>query len=96
VLHPLLSSGERLLPLRTLESMKVHASYLGIRRIGKKKEGNVRIFCLKDLEVMETSNLAPEDYHWKEGSKLVTPWQIVEERNLTHLSTICLLSAAQK
>jgi len=86
----------RLLPLRTLESMKVHASYLGIRRIGKKKEGNVRIFCLKDLEVMQTYNLAPEDYHWKEGSKLVTPWQIVEERNLTHLSTIYLLSAAQK
>jgi hypothetical protein len=76
----------RLLPLRTLESMKVHASYLGIRRIGKKKEGNVRIFCLRDLELMELYNLNPEDFHWKEGSRLVTPWQIVEERNLTDLS----------
>ena len=76
----------RLLPLRTLESMKTHASYKGIRRIGKKKEGNVRIFCLRDLEVMETYNLVPEDYHWKEGSRLVTPWHIVEGRNFTGLS----------
>ena len=76
----------RLLPLRTLESMKTHASYKGIRRIGKKKEGNVRIFCLKDLEVMETYNLLPEDYHWKGGSRLVTSWHVIEERNFTSLS----------
>ena len=71
----------RLLPLRTLESMKVHASYIGIRREGKKKERNVRIFCLRDLEIMEFYDLVPEDYHWKEGSRLVKQWQIVEERN---------------
>jgi hypothetical protein len=76
----------RLLPLRTLQSMKVHASYMGIRRDGKKKEGNVRIFCLRDLEIMELYNLEPEQYHWKEGSMVVTPWQIVEERNSTGLS----------
>jgi hypothetical protein len=82
--HYTTTSGKelmKLLPLRTLESMKVHAFYLGIRRDGKKKERNVRIFCLRDLEIMELYNLVPEDYHWKEGSKLVTQWQIVEERN---------------
>jgi hypothetical protein len=87
--HYTTTSGKelmRLLPLRTLESMKVHAFYLGIRRDGKKKERNVRIFCLRDVEIMELYNLVPEDYHWKEGSRLVTQWQIVEERNSASLS----------
>ena len=77
--YPTTSGKElmRLLPLRTLESMKSQAVSMGIRREGRKKEGNVRIFCLRDLEQMDLYNLEPEDFHWKEGAKVISTWQTV-------------------
>src|SRR5205085_6927216 len=57
--YPTASGRElmQLLPTRTLESMKVHAAYLGIRRQGRKKEGNVRTFCLQDCALMQEYGL---------------------------------------
>jgi len=88
--YPTTSGKElmRLLPLRTLESMKSQAGYMGIRREVKKKEGNVRIFCLRDLEQMDLYNLEPEDFHWKEGAKVVSMWHNVEGGNFATSSLI--------
>jgi hypothetical protein len=74
-----------LLPLRTLESMKVRAHYKGIRREVWKKECCVRTFCLKDCEQMERYGLTEDELHWKAGSRIVTSWQIVDAGNLGRL-----------
>jgi hypothetical protein len=76
-----------LLPQRSLESIKVHASYFGIRREGRKKERNVRTFCLQDCVFMERYGLTEDDIHWKEGSRQVSAWQTIEGGNLAGLAT---------
>jgi hypothetical protein len=72
----------QLLPHRTLSGIKWKAHTMGIRRVGKKKEGRIWDFCLLDLQQMELYGLDHNDYHWKEGSRLVTAWEIVENGNL--------------
>jgi hypothetical protein len=82
--YPTASGKElmQMLPHRTLAAMKDKAHTMGIRRIGKKKEGKIWDFCLLDLQQMELYGLNHHDYHWKEGSRLVTAWDIVENGNL--------------
>lgn len=74
----------RLLPLRSLESIKSQAWSMKLRRQSKKKELNVRKFCLRDIELMEVYNIFPDELQWKQGIKLATSWQAVGARNLTN------------
>jgi predicted site-specific integrase-resolvase len=88
-LYPSASGKDLLqaLPLRSLEAMKLHAFLLGIKRPGRKKEGNVRIFCLKDLEIMQQCGLDPYAIPGKAGAKLASGWHIVSGDGFTSQCT---------
>ena len=76
------------LPYRSLEAMKLHASILDIKRPIRRKEGNVRLFCLRDVEVMQLCGIDPFSLG-KIGARLATSWHIVAADNLEG-ACVCL------
>ena len=80
----------QMLPLRSLMAIQGHASIIGIRRaIAKKKEGAIRSFCLRDLEIIEEYGLDMTTLHWKVGASIATPWHIFDGGNLDGACATC-------